>query len=47
MSGKTRPDQPVMAGKQLCVEIFTQPLDQGCRALDVGNRNVKVSTGTA
>jgi hypothetical protein len=36
MSGKTRPDQPVMVGKQLCVEIFSQPLNQGRRALDVG-----------
>jgi hypothetical protein len=38
VSGQSRPDQRVLAGKQLRVETFPQPLEQGRRALNVGKQ---------
>jgi len=41
MSGQPRPDEPVMIGKQLRVETFSQPPYQGRRSLNVGKQKRK------
>ena len=38
VTGQTRPDQRMMTGKHLAVQTFTQPTEQGRRALDVGKQ---------
>ena len=37
-SGQHRPDQRMVISKQLCVETFAQPPDQGRRALNIGKQ---------